>query len=556
MRLLFIFLSLVPLISASTPPLRNGQCRKGSGRECKRALFVPGFNLLGEGINIVTMKSTHAFIFDMNQYLTNNTCTLCRDPHHHNREWKLPRALSDWKILTTCQRKVVTKESQSEVSMAKETTSDLQNNWMAGLDLIYKAMKGSFSLAGSHAKTTVFASNQLYKDKYTFFSNKVECTYYSFRLNDKYQLSPIFVSDLAKLPKWFNSKSKSKYWNFISTYGTHYVTKATIGGRAWEVTAVKTCQVSLNSMTMEQVKICLDVEAAISVIGIENLPSLRRKAAACKALSKRHNNGRNFHAMHSERIWEVTGGNATFDLLDSNAGGSSSRFTYWMNSAKKIPALLTYMVKPVYTLIKGSNHKRLSLKEALSQFIKEKALKVKCACPGNAHFKHDGQCACACDPSMYKTSDCCPKSKSLARLQVKITSGHGLYGDFLGQTDGYVKFRFGREVKSTGIIWNNNNPRWDQWFDFGIVELSRSRKYTIEGWDQDTFKDEFLGKCEDVLKASSTSKRCHLKHGSIRYFLKVTCAASLSGDFCEVYQPTPSRKSTFPLLPSNTTIDG
>ncbi|KAG8431185.1 hypothetical protein GDO86_019293 [Hymenochirus boettgeri] len=537
---LLLVLHLLHPSSPSHPPLLDGACTEGTKPQCTKTLFIPGYKLVGGGIDIVTMKSSNAFIFDMDVYLQNNTCMLCRDPHDNNKMWKLPRAITDWKIHTRCKREIKTKEYDNEVSVAEESTSGVEGNWRMDLNLKYKAVESNVAMGGSYSEKTEFAKNKLQKDKYSFFSSKIECEYYSFRMTSDYSLTRHFVKALADLPPSYNTETKTDYLQFIALYGTHYITIAKVGARAQEVTAVKTCELALNGRTKEEVKECLEAESMVTGENGQNKGSYQSKAKECSEKAKMSENKKRFHEAYSERFWQVIGGKVTFDLLDGNAGENKEAFTTWLESSKKIPGLLTYSLSPIHNLVSSQSPKRQSLNKAVSEYINGKALEKKCKCPPNGNMVHDGKCSCVCPSNYYSNSDCCPTRRGMATLVVNIKEATGLYGDYITEADAYVVFKFNGLERKTRTIWDTDNPTWNARFEFGTVELGYNSKYTIEVWDQDTFYDEILGKCEYELKSGRKDETCsRLNRGVINYSLYVTCESHLTGEFCNQYLSVP-----------------
>lgn len=62
---------------------RVQSCQIGSGPECEKASFVPGYNLAGEGFDVVRMRRTGAYVINVKGHLADNhTCTLCANPFH------------------------------------------------------------------------------------------------------------------------------------------------------------------------------------------------------------------------------------------------------------------------------------------------------------------------------------------------------------------------------------------------------------------------------------------------------------------------------------------
>ncbi|XP_031749620.1 perforin-1 [Xenopus tropicalis] len=537
----FIFLLFViPLSSPNlmTPnPLKYG-CQPGKPKECGKAPFVPGHTLLGEGLDIVTMKRTGAFLLDLQTYQKKNkTCTLCKNIHRKNALEKIPIAMVDWRPETSCSRSITGSISHSKVSLANQETSSITNDWRAGLDVSDPVNKVSVASAGSHSRMAEFAETKTITDKYEFLSTELQCSYYSFRLSLDAPLSPDFVKALRQLPASYN---KEDYRSLISTYGTHYITQAKIGGRIKEVTAVQTCQVAMNSLKMSDMKDCLELEAAATTKVKTEDVSADMSMNLCMEKAKNLTQGNSFRTTFNERMFEVKGGKATFNLFDEKSGGKPEEFSAWMESLKTIPDLVAFSLSPIHNLVRLNGPQKNNVKKAVSDYINEKALRMKCSCSGNSHPSRNGDCSCVCPATKYSNSECCPTNKGLAHLTLYVDSATGLYGDYFGKSDAYVKFKFDRHEERSKTVWNNDNPVWKEDYNIGMVELTSVKKFTIEVWDQDYgYDDDLLGKCSGPLTSGFNKKTCNLNDGSFSYSLNVTCVTHLRGDFCQDYSPVP-----------------
>lgn len=133
----------------------------------------------------------------------------------------------------------------------------------------------------------------------------------------------------------------------------------------------------------------------------------------------------------------------------------------------------------------------------------------------------------------------------MARVIITVQRASGLWGDQTTSTDGYVKVSFnGQMVQRSPVIYNNNNPHWAMVVDLGSQDLSAGAKLRLEVWDEDnSWDDDLLGQCEQVLFAGVKEDLCGLQHGRLYYKWEVKCAPSLSGNSCTEYKPSPMSQS-------------
>ncbi|OCT59071.1 hypothetical protein XELAEV_18001559mg [Xenopus laevis] len=521
-------------------PLKFG-CQPGNPKECEKASFVPGHTLLGEGLNIVTMKRTHAFLLDLQSYKKKNkTCTLCKNIHHQNILEKIPIAMIDWQPQTSCSKSITSSISHSKVTLANQETSSISNDWKVGLNVSDPINKVSMASGGSHSRMAEFATTKSMTDKYQFLSNELQCLFYSFRLSSDAPLSPDFAKTLRQLPASYNAATKEQYHNLISTFGTHYITQAQVGGRFKDVTAVRTCQVAMNSLKISEVKDCLALEAAAATKVKTEDVSGDMTFNLCMEKAKELSLGNSFRTNFDERMFEVKGGKATFNLFDEKSGATPEAFSAWMESLKTIPDLVTFSLSPIHNLVRFSGPQKDNLKLAVSNYINRMALHMKCSCSGNSHQNHNGDCSCFCPATKYVNSECCPTNKGLAHLVLNVDKATGLYGDYFGKSDAYVILKFDDHEEKTKTVWNNDNPVWKDSYPIGMVELSAVKKFTIEVWDEDYgYDDDLLGKCSEPLMSEFKKKTCRLDYGTLSYSLNVTCVTHLQGNFCQDYRPVP-----------------
>lgn len=112
-------------------------------------------------------------------------------------------------------------------------------------------------------------------------------------------------------------KTQEKYRHLITTYGTHYISQANVGGEAEQVTAIRTCHATMDGVSLDELKDCLSIEASAAITG---KAEANAKSSSCKDLSSKANHGETFHQTYNERIWKVrksttTRGVTTVQLL-------------------------------------------------------------------------------------------------------------------------------------------------------------------------------------------------------------------------------------------------
>lgn len=155
---------------------QSSACRWGTETECEKAPFVPGYNLAGEGFDVVRLRRKGAYLINIKSHrFDNGTCTVCKNRFQGGQVQKLPMAIVDWRPLSRCSKQLSSALHHSIDSLIKSSTSLINNNWGMGLsdDFLGKAVLG-----GSHSDIAKFAHSQHMMDKATFALHEISCTYY------------------------------------------------------------------------------------------------------------------------------------------------------------------------------------------------------------------------------------------------------------------------------------------------------------------------------------------------------------------------------------------
>ncbi|XP_028993782.1 perforin-1-like [Betta splendens] len=516
----------------------------GTPPECEHAHFVPGYNLGGEGFDIVTMERKGAYVIDTEKWnLGNGTCKMYRNSYMNREKQKVPAAVVDWRALPKCTLKVSSIVYDSVETLVNDSTSSVSNDWKVGLSIpVDPSVTVGVGLGGSHSRDAAFGMQKSKQDRYNFFRHCVSCSFYRYRLATHPPLSPDFQSAINSLPRYAPATEES-YRDMIDTYGTHYITQVALGGQIKAITSVRTCQATMSGLSATDISDCLSVEASASFANSAKIDAMTKH---CEAKKKSLGSNQSFSSTFNERNTEVIGGH--IDTADILFEGQSNPSVYntWLSSLKNTPDVVRYNIKPLHTILPSSHPATAGLKREVEKYIKRNAVLKKCSesCQvGHRSNKRD-PCDCVCDSSQNIKSNCCPAGKGLATLRVFGLYAVDLYGDMWTKTDGSVQVSYGDQNKRTIIISDNDNPKWPESFEFGAITINMKNMLTFQVYDEDTYwNSDLLGECSFALRKGKVSDSCMLKHGTFFFSYIVECAPSLSGAQCQDYAPSPMSSS-------------
>uniref|UniRef100_A0A3Q3J8L7 Perforin 1.9 n=1 Tax=Monopterus albus TaxID=43700 RepID=A0A3Q3J8L7_MONAL len=522
----------------SLPPCTYQSCTEGTPRQCLEAEFAPGSDLAGEGFDITRMERKGAFVIDMNQWKRKDKrCTLCSNPYLENKKQKLPLSVVDWRPKQSCSMKIASKLHRSSESLVSSSSFAVENNWKVNLDLKVGNKGASFMFAGTHSKLADYSMGKTKDDKFSFTTQSMFCEYYSYRVSNTPKLHKEFLIAVNKLPKIYSPDYKQRYYKLIDNFGTHYITKVKLGGSVQSVTSIRQCQASLQGLSSEEVQMCLEAEASVSIKA-----TVKAETKHCKKDIEKTESKTSFSSLFNDRFTEIKGGHTTEPDLLFSADKNPSAYKEWLNTLPQNPDVVSYSLDSLHELLPVNTSVRKNMRLAISHYILEKGLWKNCSEPCQAGIKSDSRdsCVCQCHNDPAVNQDCCPTRKGMARVIVTVQRAEGLWGDHTTQTDGYVKVFFdGLMVQRSPVIYNNNNPHWAVVVDLGPRDVSSGQRVRFEVWDQDNdWDDDLLGQCEQDVSAGVKEDICTLQHGRLFYKWEVKCAPSLSGSSCTDYKPS------------------
>ncbi|KAK2887232.1 hypothetical protein Q8A67_015460 [Cirrhinus molitorella] len=510
----------------------SGEVHLGALKECEDAPFIPGYNLAGEGFDVVTMERKGTYVINTEKWdLGNSTCKLRKNRYMNGIKQKLPAAVVFWRTLPKCSLKVSSQIFESSEAVVNDSSSALSVSWKVGLDV-----KGVGAAVGStHSREAKFAMKKSKEDKYSFTKHEVGCSFYRYRVAAKPPLHEEFLQAITSLPASYDPDA---YRNLITTYGTHYTTSVDLGGQMKAVTAIKTCQAAVSGLTDTAVKDCLDVEAS----GSYSVATVKAEAHFCKEKKKKMGTNEKFSSMFNERQTEIIGGNINGEDLLFSGSSHPDSLKKWLESLKSLPDIVHYSLKPLHFLLSTKHPARKGLKKAVEEYIIQNALMKVCSEPCKIGRKCNARdrCACVCESSQIIKSNCCPTAKGLATLKVYNLRAKGLSGDVYTETDGIVTVTYDTQVKRTETIDNNDNPYWPETFEFGPIKVRMANKLTFEVYDADSYwNSDLLGSCSFDLRSGVVTDACAFKYGTFFFTYEVKCAPSLQGPQCNEHKSSP-----------------
>ncbi len=91
---------------------------------------------------------------------------------------KLPTSVVDWRSSKKCSIQISSSLYQSSEDLVSSSTSSIENNWSANLDVEVRQNKGSLLLAGTNSKLAEYSMEKTKRDKYNFASQSISCSFY------------------------------------------------------------------------------------------------------------------------------------------------------------------------------------------------------------------------------------------------------------------------------------------------------------------------------------------------------------------------------------------
>jgi hypothetical protein len=201
----------------------------------------------------------------------------------------------------------------------------------SSVDVSAGAFSGEFSLAYSRN----------YDTSKSYYYCMVEALYDAWSLHLRNtgagELNPDFLSAVQALPPQFDSESRHYYFDFLSKWGTHYISGVTVGGAFRYYLAVDKSYVGTEEKTE------VNVKAEYKAVFV-----------SASAESKTEWGTLTKNWTESRTVSLVTEGGDTSSLaaLQPDYGDSdSTAFSSWQKSVMQNPAVTNFVLKPLWELV-------------------------------------------------------------------------------------------------------------------------------------------------------------------------------------------------------------
>lgn len=307
---------------------------------------IPGASDLGWGFNIFGPYSDTSVKSQLFQMQGGSTWT---DPVT-NKQYGLPDNVS-----------VTVLERSGAESQVFDTRTQVQEFFAAkaGLEASYVTEFGAFSGAFNAAYQNSVERDSSFK--YALYEVDNVAWQLTLEAQSLAQLTPEVQQAINALPAMYSRENRAAFFRFFDKYGTHYVSRARVGGRLYYYVAVS------KSYLSDDQKIEADLTLEYNAVLVSG------KAAAKTEWSQLTKSWADNRVVHVE----VIGGSPDGVLLAAPEYGDnrSDIFKAWVEGIKTNPATIDFDLRPLSALLPAD--KARAIDGAMKAYLSERVLFVE-----------------------------------------------------------------------------------------------------------------------------------------------------------------------------------
>ncbi|KAM9718646.1 complement component C8 alpha chain [Menidia menidia] len=397
------------------------ECESFNRREDKCSTFLPipgaergtqGYNILTEGFMSQVLdpkyfggKCEYIYNGEWRQFSYDAFC----ESLHYNEElknYRKPYNYHNYRFMAEATTEGTHEyyEDMQSLLNARKTSSSFNLGVSVG---VYYVEAG---LSGSEESEFLKNVTKFNSKDYAFMRvwSKVQTANFKMRTN-QLMLHEDFYVALMELPEKYDF---GRYSFFLNTFGTHYVTEGTMGGKLEYVFILSKAEMEKSNVDAETAKLCIGASLGVSYpISGDVTLGFKAKGKGCEKDTTIQDGRTNSSSLIKDVVTLVKGG-----ILETSAGVLTIRnadtYRAWGASLKYHPALIEYETMPIYEVVRLSTAaaeagaRLANLEQAVDEYQRQFDT---CRC---APCRHNGipvlsgtSCSCICK-SGFEGSAC------------------------------------------------------------------------------------------------------------------------------------------------------
>eukprot|EP01132_Coremiostelium_polycephalum_P004349 gene4349-5443_t len=298
---------------------------------------APGSEHFAFGFSIVDGEQASSALF-YHDYCNKIASNILEDPYRGN-VYQLPKELTG-KVFPRCSydTKSTFYSSSKDISsnLYTQSTQDISGSLGGG----YGPVSGEANVAFSKEKSVETAQSMKTSQSSSLIMTEVQCLTSSFEMVE-YNFHPNFLKELAAC------KNTHDYIEMIEKYGTHFYTKATMGGSLKQIISTNSISAESESSSDWKESGRRTFAGSVSAGRYGSLSGSYEDSIDSSITGEQQSN---FESKSSRSRVITKGGKlGSFGPVENDDGYSSSNFESWARSLDVLPVPVDYRIKPIWS---------------------------------------------------------------------------------------------------------------------------------------------------------------------------------------------------------------